>query len=308
MSEQTLVSEQEAILGGTQFKDLLTTLSSIVDEVCLKVSKDGINVATVDPAHVSMLTVFAPKEAFTGWQVTGDLEVGIDIPKVLSALKRTGSMSKVKVKGKKIVVSGGSKRFTLTTIDTTGMSSPKVPDLTSKLNVDFDLTGEVLKEAVKDAGWMSDHLKLTVKGGELYASAQGDLDEFDHPIGKAIGQDAKSTFPLDYLEHLSKVCGSRMKVKMGNDYPIQITWATDEYDYKGELRHRGINYTFLLAPRIEAEDDEPQPSKPVKAEDKAQESEYEDEPIDVTSEEGDDLSYDGEESDEDYSEEEAIAE
>jgi len=272
-------------IKGDALKSMLKTVSAISDEVCIRADKNGIKVAVVDPAHVAMFLIEAPESAFDNFEVWGkDVEVGLDIPKVLKAMSRCGFHSNFKFKDNKIIVSGDSKRFTLSAIDTTGMSSPKVPEL--KLPSQFAISTSELKEIVNDIVWFCDHIRFEVRGMKLYASATGDMDSYEHPLSDAIGEDVKSMFPLDYVQKLAKSLSdyAKLTVNMGNDYPMKVVWNSDSFDYEGKLKKKGVSYTFLLAPRIESEDEserstpEPEPQEPEEEQDEDfQDSEIEEE-------------------------------
>jgi len=267
-------------IKGDALKSMLKVISAISDEVCIRADENGIKIGVVDPAHVAMFSIEAPESAFDNFEVWGkNVEVGLDIPKVLKAMSRCGLHSNFKFKDGKIIVSGDSKRFTLSAIDTTGMSVPKIPEL--KLLSQFTISTSELKEIVNDAVWFTDHIRFEVRGMKLYASATSDMDSYEHPLSEAIGEDAKSLFPLDYVQKLAKSLSdySKLTVNIGNDYPMKVVWNSDSFDYEGKLKKKGISYTFLLAPRIESEDESerstPEP-EPQEAEDEDfQESEIE---------------------------------
>ena len=121
---------------------------------------------------------------------------------------------------------------------------------------------------MNDIVWFCDYIRFEVRGMKLYASAIGDMDSYEHPLSDAIGEDVKSMFPLEYVQKLAKSLNdyAKLTVNMGNDYPMKVVWNSDSFDYEGKLKKKGVSYTFLLAPRIEAEDDNYQPSKPATAE------------------------------------------
>ena len=156
------------------------------------------------------------------------------------------------------------------------MSVPKVPDIEKNLKARFSIEASTLREVVNDTSWMSDHVTFEVKNGKVYASAKSDMETFENPIGDADGfaETVKSCFPLEYVQKFAKSVGDhKLTANIGADYPMKVVWNTDSFDYKGNLRKKGVSYTFLLAPRIETED-EYEPSKPAS---EAEPSEFEDE-------------------------------
>lgn len=61
------------------------------------------------------------------------------------------------------------------------------------------------------------------------------------------GEPSKSMFPADHIARWDKL-GKMAKVRMGNDFPIQLS-GEDE----------GVQYEYLLAPRIESDNKKPLP-------------------------------------------------
>jgi len=255
--------------GGDAFKDLLLTLGSLSDECCLKVTKKGIKASLVDAAHVAMMGVDAPASVFDGFKVSEDMEIGIDIPKMLKAIKRCSYGVKYSFKDGKVVVSNENKRFSLSTIDTTGMTEPKLPDLKGKLNSEFTLTGRELKEIASDASWISDHIRFEVTGGIVAATCQGDMDSYERGVGEFVTADARSQFPLEYVQKFAKVASGKLVIRIGSDYPMEVSWNTDSFTYDGSANPKtksGMKFVFLLAPRIESDVCEEPPATNAEAE------------------------------------------
>ena len=244
--------------GGDAFKDLLLTLGCLSDECCLKVSKTGITTSLVDPAHIAMMMADAPASVFDDFKVSEDMEIGIDIPKVLKAIKRCSYGTRYSIKDRQVIVSNASKRFTLSTIDTTGMSDPKQPDLKDKLCAEFSLTGHELQEISTDAAWISDHISIEAKGGIVHARCEGTMDSYEKRIGEFVTGDARSQFPLEYVQKFAKVVNGKLTMSIGPDNPMRVTWNTDSFLYDGTSTNAhktkpGMQFVFLLAPRIESE-------------------------------------------------------
>jgi len=77
-------------------------------------------------------------------------------------------------------------------------------------------------------------------------------------------EDIARKWKLDYLSAIREQTNRTLEgtnFAIGADYPMKVVWNTDSFDYEVKLKKKGVSYTFLLAPRIETNDDY-QPSKP----------------------------------------------
>ena len=67
-------------------KELLAVVQTLVDEAKFNISKDGIQIKAVDPAHVAMVEMSLDAGAFEKFEAD-ESELGIDIEKLSDVLK-----------------------------------------------------------------------------------------------------------------------------------------------------------------------------------------------------------------------------
>ena len=135
-------------------------------------------------------------------------------------------------------------------VDTTGISDPKVPNLT--LPVVVSVRTEELRQGIRASESVSDHIALTATSDGFEMASEGDTDSVDLKLPKDLleelecKEEVRSLFPLDYFSNMIKAISTSTVVtmRMGNDYPVKMEFSIA--GGKGEV-------TYLLAPRIESE-------------------------------------------------------
>ncbi|UCD92587.1 MAG: proliferating cell nuclear antigen (pcna) [Methanobacteriota archaeon] len=234
-------------------KELIDVVSTLVDEVKFNVSKSGIAVKAVDPAHVAMVDLSLEKGAFEEYK-GNDTELGIDINKIREVLKlaRAGEIISIDHDEDKnrLIMSVGNIVRRMSLVDTAGMSDPKVPnlDLPAKLSV----RTEELRQGIRASESVSDHIALISSPDSFEMISEGDTDSVNLKLPKDLLEEldcketVRSLFPLDYFSNMIKAVSSAESITMhlGNDYPVRM-----EFDIAGGKG--GVKY--LLAPRIESE-------------------------------------------------------
>jgi len=234
-------------------KGIIDVTSPLVNEVKFNVTKDGISLRAVDPAHVAMVDLSVEKDAFDTYEAK-DIELGVDMDKFAGIMRLAGSGDDVNLKydGKanRLIITIGNLVRKMALIDTAGMPDPKMPNL--------DLPGKVVVKAseltrgVRASEAVSDHLALTMNDKSFELFAEGDTDTVNLNLTKDMVEnltakgDLKSLFSIDYFSNMIKpVKGSDpITIHLGNDNPARV-----EFDIANTKGH----VTYLLAPRIESE-------------------------------------------------------
>ncbi|ADG13444.1 proliferating cell nuclear antigen PcnA [Methanocaldococcus infernus ME] len=239
--------------SAKEFKKVVDTMATLLDEICLQVNEEGVRAAAMDPSHVALLSLNIPRIAFEDYQAD-EHEIGIE----LEAFKKI--MNRAKAKDKLILEldeernrlnvifeNQGKRKFSLSLLDLSGATT-KVPELEYH-NV-ITIKGDALKEALKDADLISDHVIMRASPYEFKIEAKGDLNDFtaefsseDDAIISIEGEEeVKSAFNLEYLLDMVKGVskGDIVKLYLGNDMPLKMEYSL-----------AGCELMFLLAPRIE---------------------------------------------------------
>ncbi len=239
--------------SAKEFKKVVDTVSTLLDEICFEVDEEGIKASAMDPSHVALVSLEIPKLAFEEYEADNH-DIGIDLEAFKKVMNRAKSKDKLileldeeRNKLNVIFENTGKRKFSLALLDLSA-SSVKVPDIEYP-NV-IMIKGDAFKEALKDASLFSDYVVLKADEDKFVVHAKGDLNENEAIFEKdcsaiislEVKEEAKSAFNLDYLIDMVKgvSSGDIIKIYLGNDMPVKLEYSI-----------AGVNLTFLLAPRIE---------------------------------------------------------
>ena len=234
-------------------KELLAVVQTLVDEAKFNISKDGIQIKAVDPAHVAMVEMSLDAGAFEKFEAD-ESELGIDIEKLGDVLKlaKAGdvvSMDLDEQKNRMVFrVDNITRRMSL--VETAGMSEPKVPNLS--LPSTIKLKARELSMGIKASESVSDHISLTATPDGFELVSEGDTDSVNLHLSKEqleeleCSEQTRSLFSLDYFSNMVKSIDNEAVVtlNLGTDYPVKLEF--DFADGNGKVR-------YLLAPRIESD-------------------------------------------------------
>jgi proliferating cell nuclear antigen len=232
-------------------RELVEVVSTLVSEVKLSVSKDGIDVKAVDPSHVAMLVLKLNKNGFE--EFTGEpTEIGVDVEKLKEVLRlsKPGDIIDLQYDGGKnrLVLHVGRVTRHMSVVDPAGITDPKVPNVTPPgLAV---VRMEELRQGIRGSESISDHVTITLDGEGFTMHSEGENDRVDMKLAKdnlkrlEVKEPVRSMYPLDFFSNMVKSITSSDEVTLhvGNEYPLKIEFAVA--GGKGEGR-------FLLAPRVE---------------------------------------------------------
>lgn len=239
------------VMTKKMLKEMHELLNSLHDEFQLKFTPKGIESKSVDPAHVALVHIKIPKESLVSFEYEPATEedVGIDIdwlPKVYRrgeqgnvALTWNGYKATLeyKIRGMPVVEHRNAP-------DMTGRSEPKVPNMTLPCKFDVDVADLSTIIAYIDE-YGTDHIAIKSQEGRIYLTGGGDTFDFEAILCPAPSEERfKSFFPLDYFSNIVRASTSAEKItiELGTDYPIVLSGKTRE----------GIEFTFMLAPRLES--------------------------------------------------------
>ena len=241
----------DATIKAETLKDVVAVVSTLVDEVKLNISKKGISLKAVDPAHVAMVNLSLHADAFEHLKAT-ECELGLDIDKLKDVLKLALSDDTVTLhhdeERNRLVVGIGNVTRRMSLVDTTGMSDPQVPNLALPAHV--TLATADLTRGIRASESVSDHIVLVSGTDHFELSSEGDTDSVDLRLEKDqlveidCKEPVRSLFSLDYFSNMIKSIGAAetVSIHLGTNFPVMIKFkiAGD----KGDV-------TYLLAPRIE---------------------------------------------------------
>jgi proliferating cell nuclear antigen len=231
-------------------REAVEVISTLVSEVKLSVSKDGVDVKAVDPSHVAMLVLKLKNSVFE--EFTGEpTEIGVDVEKLKEVLRlcKPGDLVDLQFDGGKnrLVVNVGKVTRHMSVVDPAGITDPKVPNVTPPGLVVVKM--EELRQGIRGSESISDHVTLLLDGTGFTMHSEGETDRVDLHIPTEgltkveVKDPVRSMYPLDFFSSMVKsISSEEASLHIGNEYPLKIEFALA--GGRGEGR-------FLLAPRVE---------------------------------------------------------
>jgi proliferating cell nuclear antigen len=235
-------------------KELVTVVSILVDEAKFSIDANGISLRAVDPAHVAMVDLKLSKDAFESY-TADETDLGVDVSKLDQFLRLAKSGDLVDLyhdeDKRRLNVTVGNTTKKMSLIDTTGMSEPKVPNLSLPAKVTLKI--DEMSQGIRASESVSDHIALTATPEYFEIVCEGDTDQVQMKLSKdqlielEVKDKVRSLFPLEYFSNMMRAIPpqSKLTLRLGNDYPVKL-----EFEIAGG---KG-NVTYLLAPRIESGD------------------------------------------------------
>ncbi len=241
----------EAVISDTKsWRNSIEAIAALIDEGTLHIKEDGLKLKAMDPSQIALVDFELPSGAFEGYKVDKDVDIGIDFSELSRITKRSKAGDKIKISLKerfKMVFEGETTRaFDLAIIGSTS-TPPREPSI--------DFTGEIklgasiLKEALKDAELVSNHVAILADENSLAISAEGDTGSVnidipsDNILGIDVSEGSRTVFSLDQLNNLLKASdqGSIVILNLKTDAPLRLEYAIGD----GRV-------IYYLAPRIES--------------------------------------------------------
>jgi len=244
------------ILDAVAWEDVITAISSIVDEASFNTTPDGLNLREMDPSHVAMVEFEWPKSVFDEYVCDEAMKLCVNIREMLRLLRRVrkgGTLELTLAEGKNRLnmrlSDGYLKTFSVPTLEPL---SEEVPTPNVTFDVKARVTTSFLRDTIEDASTVSDNIRLEMTKEKLIMRAEGSLGSVsieleegsESALGFEVKKEAKATFSLSYLNDIIKAASqssSVATVEFSTDMPIRLNF---ELPNKGKL-------LYYLAPRIE---------------------------------------------------------
>jgi len=239
-------------------RDVLTAISTLIDEGTFNVSPEGIKLRSMDPSRVAMVDFTMQKTAFDEYVSDQNAKICINLNEFLKLLKRAGRDEPVEIlldesTGQLIITIQGRymRTFRMPTLEA---MEDEVPTPRVTFNAKVTLTADGLRHSLEDVALVSDHVRMETDGEKFMMSAKGDIMGANIELKK--GSDAllslevkelsRATYPLSYLSDIVKAASATSDVvalEFSTDMPVRLDF---KQPYDGSL-------VYYLAPRIEVE-------------------------------------------------------
>jgi proliferating cell nuclear antigen len=253
-----IVMFNATISDAKLWKNLLTAVSTLIEEADFNATPDGIKLRAMDPSHVAMVDFEWPKTAFEEYVCATQMKIRVNISEMLKLLRRVRSDETLKIvydeKTKKLNLTLKNKitrKFVMPTLETTEEEVP-TPKIT--FNSKIKLTTESLKDIIEDSQAISDNIRLEANPEKFTIMAVGELSSATIELDKEspalleldVKELSKATFNLNYLAEIVKAGAMTSEVvtaEFSTNMPVKLEF---------ELPRQG-HLIYYLAPRIEAE-------------------------------------------------------
>jgi proliferating cell nuclear antigen len=237
-------------------KNAIPILAEIVDEGVFKVDKNGISLLSPDRAMVAVIDFRILSSAFDSFQISGELNLGLNLSNFVSILKRVKGSDKLILETEdgsnklRLTLEGGGRRtFELPLLDIS-MERPPIDQLAFPGKI--QLESGVFEDGVADAEIAGDSIVFEAdqKGGFRMhtkgdtSSAKLEMKEKDKGLlSVEMPKAVKSRYPLEYLKKMAKASklADQMTLEFDNDYPMRLGFKVIDK----------MNLSFILAPRVE---------------------------------------------------------
>jgi len=243
------------LADATELRNIIDTVSQIIDEGLFKVKQDGLELVAADRAMVAVVNFKLSSKAFESFACDADQSMGLNLITLLTILKRAGTGDKVtfsidknRLDVKMVSEMGAKRNFSLPLIDVRADDVPSIAQFEFPASALVDAS--MLKEGINDAGIVADSVLFELGDG-LKMFAKGDTSHTELALAKGSvllnevqGQAAKSRFPIEYLRKIltASKFAEKTRIFLGNDYPMKMEFI-------------GSNSTlsFVIAPRVAEE-------------------------------------------------------
>lgn len=240
----------KAVINDTKsWKNSIDAIAALIDEGTLQLTSEGLKLRAMDPSQIALVDLELPANTFEKYELDNETNVGVDFAELSKITKRVRAEDKIELTlDKRLNLSfiGETRRdFNLGIIESSS-KPPREPNI--EFTTEVKIAPNILKEALKDAELVSNHVALKIDGG-FSIKSDGDTGSADIQFSENqllsldVQSECRAVFSLDYLDNMLKAAEAPSVVilKMRTDAPLRIEYAIGE----GRV-------VYYLAPRIES--------------------------------------------------------
>jgi proliferating cell nuclear antigen len=241
---------------ATTWKYAITAISKIIEEASFKLTQEGLRLRAMDPSAVVLVNFYIPREAFSTYEIEGEVSIGANMEELAKILRRArkgdelvleplpGGHLKVIFEGK------GSRMFKIPGVE---LSIQEIPEISFEETFKCKLMPKMLGDVVKELKPISDSIEFysPAESNVLYLKVQGEIAEAEIELSAASGAlieyesrgEARSKYTVDYLVDISAAAQAAevLSIGFGVETPLRLTY---ELPYGGKLE-------FYVAPRAD---------------------------------------------------------
>ncbi len=231
-------------------KDIIETISSIIDECKLNITPDGITIHALDKSHITFVELDMKKTLFDEYTCETPEQVLIDTNQLMQILRRCKNDDILKIETEPTHITlnfdgESNRRFRVSLIDNE-YESPQPPIIDYPVQITTPST--LIKDSLGDSKLFGENIIFTVDQDYLHICSQTASGVFGETHikylhGENINEVVKSGYSIEMLMNIFKASkiSKECQLKLGDDIPLMVTFELPMRD--GYLR-------FLLAPRL----------------------------------------------------------
>ena len=245
-----------ATLDSTKtWKQIVDALATLLTEVNFIISETGFTLRQLDSSKVAMVDLSIPAGVFQEYNCEGEHEVCMGTEELVKVSKRMAGDDRLEFnldeteKRLEIKMIGQAERNFKLQLLTPPDDRTKKPQLT--FDVKVEMFADSFKQAVKDIGVVSSHMKIVADKNIFTFAGEGDTGEVEVSLKSSdesalyelkVKKESTSMYALSYLTEISKAMSSDSVIlQFSTNKPIQMQFAIAE----------GGSISFILAPRVE---------------------------------------------------------
>ena len=276
------------IKNAKKFQTIYEVASELVDDVVLRITKDGMFIRAIDSAHVAFLLVDLPRAFFSKFRTNEELEWNVAIADVTKILRRAKSSDILEISHSedddhylvfKVITGKRQRTFRLAQKDAVAGSIPqeviddgrRLEDVLNEFEKkvreaclgQFVLETDFLEDLVKDAQIVSDLMMVDIipekdllrfSAVEIGATNSTDLSlkEREHVLSARVLSACHGMYALNYLENVLKLKAvvESYSLSLGNNAPLLLEAKFLKDEETLQIGDPG-SIRFILAPRVE---------------------------------------------------------
>ncbi|QRF76172.1 pcn_1 [Thermoplasmatales archaeon] len=241
-----------------EFKEIIGLLNAVKNEVKLNFGPEGMEAKAIDPAHVGMIEIRIPREAFSEYYLQGNLATWtLDIDRLKKIIPQGSKDDIIELEGgeSRLVMTVGPSKTYYELLDSQSVTVPHLPVIMTDSS--FVMNASTFRNVLKAAEHVSDAIRFTLNkdGLKMLAFSDGEESEsrFTKDMLKEIvcNEQTRAAYPLDYLLKLAMAMKTvdEIKFQFRSDYPAVIDFSVESLNRMSRDHRTEVKY--LLAPRME---------------------------------------------------------
>jgi proliferating cell nuclear antigen len=240
---------QATINDTKSWRNSIDAIAALIDEGTFHIDSSGLKLRAMDPSQIALVDFELPAKAFEKFHCDKPETLGVDFGELSKITRRSKPEDRIDLsidRRLKMLFRGETRREFTTSIIESSTNPPKEPKI--EYTADIKITPNMIKEALKDAELISNHVAL--KADKTFSiKCEGDTGSVDieFPEDKLLSINtrapSRSVFSLEYLNNILKAAEipSVVMLSLKSDSPLKVEYSIGD----GRV-------IYYLAPRIES--------------------------------------------------------